>query len=73
MMYQQITYTYYTYTTNISQKEKKSRSSAEMEKFDKNLAEIFESMSSVCIFFHAAETLERENLFNPGASIFFKH
>ena len=69
-MYLQITSTYFTYTTNISKEEKESRLSEEEDKFDKNLAEIFKSMSSVCKFFHAARTLEKENLFNPGDTIF---
>ena len=67
-MYLQITSEYYTHTTNISQEEKEEGLLEELDKFTKNMVEISESMSSVCKFFHAAITLEKENLFKPGTN-----
>ena len=69
-MYLQITSAYYTHTTNISPKQKESGLFEEMDKFAKNMVEISESMSSVCEFFHAAITLEKEHLFHPGNTFF---
>ena len=71
-MYLQITSNYFTYTTNISQEERESGQSEEQDKFDKNMIQISESMSSVCIFFHAAKALKKKYLFNPGTTNFLK-
>jgi hypothetical protein len=68
-MYLQITSSYYTHNTNISQEEKESGLFEEIDKFNKSMVEISESVSSVCEFFHAATTLEEGHLFEPGAII----
>lgn len=69
-MYLQITSTFYTHTTNISQEEKELGLFEEMDEFAKDMVEISESMLRVCAFFHAAITLEKEHVFNPGFTIF---
>ena len=67
---------YYKHTNNISHEEKEAGLLKEMDKFFKKQVEISGIMSCVCEFFHAAISLERDNLFmscfNPGASIFLK-
>ena len=68
-MYLQITSAYYTNTTKISQEVKELGLFEEMDKFAKSMNEISESMSSIFVFFHAAITLKKEHLFNPGNTI----
>ena len=68
MMYLQITYTYYTHTTNISQEEKEAGLREEIDKLEKNTVETSQCMLGVCKFFYAALTLKQKHLFNPGAA-----
>ena len=72
IMYLQITTAYYTHNTNISQEENEMGLFEETDKFAKNMIHISKSMSTVCMFFHAAITLSKEHLFNPGAAISLK-
>ena len=66
-MYLQLTSAYYTHNTIISQGEKELGLFEEMDKFAKNMIEIYEGISSVCPFFHGPVTLEKGHLFKPGA------